>query len=69
MIPDENGEKYQQYQRTALDGVGFGNVLATSQPRAMQSAASGGAVTSARGGLTAGCCTARLGRARVIEII
>jgi hypothetical protein len=53
MIPDENGVKAQQYQRYALDGVGIGNLLATNQPRAMQSAASGGAVTSARGGLTA----------------
>jgi hypothetical protein len=53
MIPGENGEKVQQYQCYALEGVGFGNVLATNQPRAMQSAASGGAVTLARGGLTA----------------
>jgi hypothetical protein len=35
MIPCENGEKAQQYQRSALDGVGFGNLLATNQLRAM----------------------------------
>jgi hypothetical protein len=69
MIPDENGEKVQQYQRTALDGVGFGNLLATNQPRDAGRQRQAALSPRRAVGSQLGCCTARLGGARVIEII
>jgi hypothetical protein len=69
MIPDENGAKVQRYQRSALEGVGIGNVLATNQLHRCWSAASGDAVTLARGGLSLVAAPRALGLIASLEFL